>query len=287
MRFWTRFLLIFLVAQAFADDYVVMAPNFVPHGVVAKQIAPGTSRIISLTTTFAFCDSCEIWRDASIIESLPEKKDVDGSAFRFEVSLFDLTWPKTKNTDGANNWTGHNFGGGIFLNAHYGFWLEGGLSPMIVQWFGPFYLAAAYQFSFGRYYGHDADDEVDSDINENKFMGATNLGGGAMAFMNNHGLAFGAHGGIRDCHIINPGDKHYTSYDSYAGRPVSPAFRGGYQIDKWVAYYGVDFVSYTNLPLLAEADYKWHTAFLLSFEVGLKTGDNPVSFWSLVMSFMI
>ena len=287
MRLWTRFLLLFLMAYAFADDYVVMAPHFVPHAVVAKQIAPGTSRIFSLATTFAFCDSCEIKRDATVEENGSEKKDVESSAFRAEVSLWDLTWPKTKNIEGANDWNGHNFGGGIFLNLHYGMWLEGGLSPMIVQWFGPIYLAAAYQFSFGRYYGHDADDEVDSDINENKFFGSVNLGGGAMAFMNNHGLAFGAHGGIRDCHILNPGKDYYTSYDYSAGRPSSPQFRNGYQLDKWVFYYGVDFVSYTNLPLLAEADFKSHTAVLMSFEVGIKSGDNPATFWSFVMSFMI
>ena len=78
-----------------------------------------------------------------------------------------------------------------------------------------------------------------------------------------------------------------AAYDYSAGRPSSPQFRNGYQLDKWVFYYGVDFVSYTNLPLLAEADFKSHTAVLMSFEVGIKSGDNPATFWSFVMSFMI
>ena len=36
--------------------------------------------------------------------------------YRFNFTPFHITWPKLENTQGAENWSGHTFGGGFFLH---------------------------------------------------------------------------------------------------------------------------------------------------------------------------
>jgi hypothetical protein len=280
MRKTITFILFFAaIAIAKSDDHIISAPNFAPFAMTAKQIAPGTSRIFSLSTSSANRDSCNIPQK--------EAEDLYGSNFRFDLSLFSFTWPKTANTKGAENWTGHTFGGGVFLNTHYALPLEIGLSPTIVQWMGPFYIGATYQLTLGHYFGKDEDNKMTIHINSNKFTGSFNIGGGAMVFMNNHGWGFGTHGGMRDTRIINPGYRIYTGTDYRSGKKTNPEERPGYQKDDRVYYYGLDFLLYSNLPLLDESNSKGHSGFLTSIEVGVRPHVKSTPFWSLSFSLSL
>jgi hypothetical protein len=291
MRVFVLSLVLLLAGIALADDFVVTPSNLAPHAFTAKQIAPGTSRIFSVRSSYAACDSCNISGKTESTSSDPKlhyiDDDIVGSDFRLEINLFHFLWPKTQNIEGAENWTGHNFGGGLFLNAHYAYLLEAGLAPTIVQWLGPIYLGASYEFTFGRYYGRDEDDERSSDLAKNLFTGALNAGGGSMLFMNNHGLGLGMHGGIRQLHIINPGSRKYTSHDPRTGDEINPENQGGYHIQDWIFYYGFDIVGYTNLPLLKESNSKGHAAYAISLEMGVHTDDNPLIFWAFSFSLML
>jgi hypothetical protein len=280
MRTTVSFILI-IVALAFAksDDHSINAPNLSPFAITAKQIAPGTSRIFSINSSFANCDSCSIPYDKT--------EDLYGSNFRFDLSLFSCTWPITANTKGAENWTGHTFGGGLFLNSHYALPLEVGLSPTIIQWMGPFYIGATYQFTFGHYFGKDEKNKMTTDIKSNTFTGTFNIGGGAMLFMNNHGWGFGTHGGLRQTRIINPGSRAYTGTDSRWGNGINPQERTGYQKDDYVFYYGIDILFYTNVPLLEESNSKWHTGLLVSMESGIRPNVKSTPFWSISFSLLL
>lgn len=195
-------LIVFLCAfAAWADNYVVLSPSFVPQALLARQIAPGTQRFFSFTSIIGSCDSCNV--TGKIVSTSGDLQrhytddKIEGTSYRFEMNLFDFKWPRTENTAGAEHWDGNRLGGGIFLNAYYSALLKVGLYPMVVQWLGPLYLAATYDLSYGCYFGYDEDNAMTTDIYESLLTGSLNVGGGTMVFMNNHGLGVGLHGGLR------------------------------------------------------------------------------------------
>ena len=53
----TFFILFFASVSVWAGDDVITASNFVPQAMLAKQIAPGTSRSFSLGNSYISCDS--------------------------------------------------------------------------------------------------------------------------------------------------------------------------------------------------------------------------------------
>lgn len=103
--------LMVLAGATWADD-LIMPQNFSTHALVAKQIAPGTSRIIDFSTGSGGCDSCNVSGKTESNHYTDDK--ISGMLFRLDVSLFTLTWPKTENTEGGYNYKGNTFGGGIF-----------------------------------------------------------------------------------------------------------------------------------------------------------------------------
>lgn len=285
-------LIVFLCAfAAWADDYVVLSPSFVPQALLARQIAPGSSRIFSFSTSIGSCDYCNITGNivstSEDLQSHYSRDKVDGSNFRFEMNLVDFKWPRTKNTAGAEHWAGHRLGGGLFLNAYYSALLKVGLYPMVVQWLGPLYLAATYDLSYGCYFGYDEDNAMTTDVHESLLTGSLNVGGGTMVFMNNHGLGVGLHGGLRQMHIINPGSRVYTGTDYRTGSRIDPALQDGYHVEDWIYYYGIDFVGYTNIPLLKESNTKNHQGYIFSFEMGTRPDDNPLIYWAFSMSLLL
>ena len=199
----------------------------------------------------------------------------------------DISGSKTKNIEGAVDWRGHPFGGGIFLNAHYAFYLEAGVSPMIVQWLGPVYLGASYEFTFGRYYGHDEKNSLETSINKNYYTGSLNVCGGTMVFMNNHGIGIGAHGGMRQMRIINVGRLVNDSYNSRSGEYENTKFQDGYHMEDWLFYYSFDFAGYTNLPLLKESNSKGHAGYVMSMELGLHTDNTPLVYGAFSFSLFL
>ena len=158
---------------------------------------------------------------------------------------------------------------------------------MVVQWLGPIYLAATYDLTFGCYLGRDEDEATTIDIRENLLTGSLNVGGGTMVFMNNHGLGVGLHGGLRQMHIINPGSRAYTGTDYRTGNRIDPALQDGYHVENWIYYYGIDFVGYTNIPLLKESNTKNHQGYIFSFEMGTRPDDNPLIYWAFSMSLLL
>lgn len=281
----------FCFFAAWADDYIVLSPSFVPQALLARQIAPGTSRFLSFTSIIGSCDSCNV--TGKVISTSDDLKrhysddKIEGSSYRVEINLLDFKWPKTRNTAGAEHWDGHRLGGGLFLNAYYSAFLKAGLYPMLVQWLGPLYLAATYDLSYGCYFGWDEENAMTTDVHENFLTGSLNAGGGTMVFMNNHGLGFGIHGGIRQMHIINPGFRVYTSTDYRTGDRINPVLQEGYHVEDWICYYGADFVVYSNIPLLGESNSKKHSGFLVSIEMGTRPEDNPLIYWALSMSLLL
>jgi hypothetical protein len=283
--------IIFAWITAWAEDDIISPSNFAPQAIAAKQIAPGASRPFSFASSFVLCSQkTDKGTNADYCEtphSKIERKKLESLNFRIDGNIYNITWPKTENTKGAENWGGHSFGGGLFLNAHYSFLLEIGVTPMLVQWIGPIYVAAAYQLSLGHYFGTDEKNSLDTKTSQNQFTGTFNLGGGAMGFMNNHGLGLGAHGGIRQIQVLNAGYKEYTATDYRTGNRINPESRDSYKIKEWIFYYGLDLLTYTNLPLLNESDSKWHCGFMTSIEMGIRTEKNPLTYWSLSLSLII
>ena len=285
-------LIVYLCAfAAWADDYVVLSPSFVPQALLARQIAPGTQCFFSFTTNIGACDECNISGKIVSTSEDPQRHysndKIDGSGYRFDMKLYDFRWPKTENTSGAEHWEGNRLGGGFFLNASYSAFFKVGLYPMVVQWLGPIYLAATYDLTFGCYLGRDEDEATTIDIRENLLTGSLNVGGGTMVFMNNHGLGVGLHGGLRQMHIINPGSRAYTGTDYRTGNRIDPALQDGYHVENWIYYYGIDFVGYTNIPLLKESNTKNHQGYIFSFEMGTRPDDNPLIYWAFSMSLLL
>ncbi|MBR1745422.1 MAG: hypothetical protein IJ734_05515, partial [Fibrobacter sp.] len=276
-----------LAASVFADD-LVMAPLFTPQALIAKQIAPGTSKIFSISSTFGGCDSCNV-SGRTVQNTDPPvlvDDDISGSSyFRMDITPVSYTWPSTANPEGAENWSGHTFGGGFFLNFHYALHIEAGVAPSVVQWFGPIYVGASYELSFGRYYGKDSDGDTDFDKTRHLFTGAANFGAGSMTFMKFHGLGFGLHGGLRQFHIVSAGCS--DSESDVVGAPECTADGKQYHIQDWVFYYGIDFIGYTSLPLLKETNSKGHAAYSFTIESGIRTDDQRLMYWSLQWSFML
>ena len=291
MRKIILLVIIFAWVTAWAEDDVVLAPSFAPPAMAAKQIAPGTEYLFTIGNSLGACEpSSPTTMHSDLCRSNREygEDKISGFNARLDISLYSIMWPKTENTEGAENWYGHTFGGGLFLTMHYSIPLEIGVSPIIVQWLGPIYIGAAYDLSFGHYFGYNRTrkgNEVyytynfDAGVSTNNISGSLNLGGGTMFFMNNHGLAFGAHAGIRQLHIINAGEnlKDYPA----------TRFSKGYKLDKWIFYYGFEYASYSNLPLLKEANQKQHFFSIISYEMGLHTETNPVIYWSLSFSLLL
>ena len=287
----TFFILFFASVSVWAGDDVITASNFVPQAMLAKQIAPGTTRSFSLGNSYSSCDS-KTASDTHIDyckspNSYIAKKDIGGHNFRIDVNLFNLSWPKTENPEGAANWNGHTFGGGLFLSAHYSIILEAGITPMLIQWLGPFYIGASYDLTLGHYFGTDEKNRFDASIHKSQFTGSLNLGGGFMAFMSNHGIGFGTHGGIRQIQILNVGYKQYTATDYRSGNRINPEYKGDYQIKEWIFYYGLDFLTYSNLPLLKESNSKGHYGLLFSTEFGLRNDKKPLIFFAFSISLML
>ena len=291
MRKICLLIVFFCAFAAWADDYVVLSPSFVPQALLARQIAPGTQRFFSFTTNIGACDECNISGKIVSTSEDPQRHysndKIDGSGYRFDMKLYDFRWPKTENTSGAEHWEGNRLGGGFFLNASYSAFFKVGLYPVVVQWLGPIYLAATYDLTFGCYLGRDEDEAMTIDIRENLLTGSLNVGGGTMVFMNNHGLGFGLHGGLRQMHIINPGFREYTRTDYSTGNRVDPVLRDGYHVEDWIYYYGIDFVGYTNIPLLKESNPRSHQGYMFSFEMGTRPDDNPLIYWSFSMSLLL
>lgn len=291
MRKICLLIVFFCAFAAWADDYVVLSPSFVPQALLARQIAPGTQRFFSFTTNIGACDECNISGKIVSTSEDPQRHysndKIDGSGYRFDMKLYDFRWPKTENTSGAEHWEGNRLGGGFFLNASYSAFFKVGLYPMVVQWLGPIYLAATYDLTFGCYLGRDEDEATTIDIRENLLTGSLNVGGGTMVFMNNHGLGVGLHGGLRQMHIINPGSRAYTGTDYRTGNRIDPALQDGYHVENWIYYYGIDFVGYTNIPLLKESNTKNHQGYIFSFEMGTRPDDNPLIYWAFSMSLLL
>lgn len=273
-----RFLcfLLFVLAGLSWSEALITPQNFVTHALVAKQIAPGSSRVIDLTYASGNRDSCDVYGKTK------------SNAKRLNLSLFTLTWPKTKNLAGDYDYSGNAFGGGIFLNAHFSPILEVGFAPTFAQWLGPFYAAASYELSVGKYYGKDADEEMDFNLSTDfMFTGALNVGGGTMMFMNNHGLGFGLHGGLRQIHIVKPNFEKYTDYDRREGKKINPQEQQGFHAQDWLFYYGIDFAGYTNLPLLKETHSKGHAGYTISIETGVQQEDKPFSYFAFTFGLFL
>ena len=265
----TFFTILFAVAISWGSDDLAMAPNFAPHALEAKQIAPGTSHKFTFTITQS--------KGYQGKDEYGEVKDsINAYDYRFNFTPFHITWPKLENTQGAENWSGHTFGGGFFLDAHYSVLLKLGITPTVVQWLGPVYLSAAYDLTFGQYFGTNEKKEFETKYSEGKFTGAFNLGGGAIAFMNNHGLGFGVHGGGRQIHLINARiSKEY------------PEKSEGFHVNDKIYYYGLDIISYSNLPLLNETNSKSHFGMMTSFEMGVHSFKTPLVYWNVSLSLLL
>lgn len=265
-----------LLDFAMAGERLVFAPNLTPYALMAKQIAPGTTRAITMSGGWGSCDS-----------SCHSEAESDASAFRLETNLFKLMWPKTENLQGSENYTGHTFGGGLFLDMHIGYLLETGVAPTFVQWIGPFYIGASYEVSVGHYVGDDAKGNLTFEHSDNLLTQTLNVGGGTMLFMNNHGLGFGAHGGLRKIHLVNAGYDVKAGYNSRSGEYESSEPRDGFHAEDWMYYMGLEYVIYDNLPLLRETQSKGHSAAIFSFEGGFCTKKTSLSYISLTMSILI
>ena len=277
MRIIFVILLIFISTSAYAHELVSTAPSLTSHAILAKQIIPGTSKAISFSLINGGCDSC--FKDI--------KDKINGWSNRFDINLFNIIWPKIQQLDGAENWKGNLWGGGFFINAHYGLLLNAGISPIVIQWIGPFYIGATYELTISHNFGEDADNRFESSISTTKTTGTFNMGAGTIKFMNNHGLGFGIHGGLRNLHVISAGREAYTSYDSYAGKKINPKFREGYHVNDWVFYYGIDFTNYTNLPLLKESNRTKHWGYLISLEFGIPTKTHSFYFGNFSFSILL
>ena len=83
-------LLMFLAGATRADD-LIMSQNFSTHALVAKQIAPGTSRIIDFATGYGGCDSCNVSGKTVSNSDDPKKHytddEISGMMFRIDFSL--------------------------------------------------------------------------------------------------------------------------------------------------------------------------------------------------------
>ena len=263
------FTVLFAIATSWGYDDLAMAPNFAPHALEAKQIAPGTSHKFTFTIT-------QSKGNQGKDEDGEVKDSINAYDYRFNFTPFHINWPKLENKQGAENWSGHTFGGGFFLDAHYSILLKLGITPTIVQWLGPVYLSAAYDLTFGHYFGTNEKKEFETNYSESKFTGAFNLGGGAIAFMNNHGLGFGVHGGLRQIHLINARiSKEY------------PKNSEGFHVNDKIFYYGLDIISYSNLPLLNETNSKGHFGMITSFEMGVHSFNTPIVYWNISLSFLL
>jgi len=269
----TAVLLAFLTGFTFANQ-VTTAPVLSPFAFVAKQVAPGTSFTFEYSSLYGMCDSCKV--DDEIVDG--ELKAI--TFLRIDLSPLSFTWPRTQNTAGAYDWKGHTFGGGIFLNFHYAIPLEFGVSPVLVQWAGPIYLGASYDFSFVKYFGQKGN-ETNYDWSDQMFAGAANFVAGAMMFMNYHGFGFGGHGGLRQVHIASAGCTRKDYGDR--GCPVEGL---KFHIDDWVFYYGVDIITFSSVPLLKETRSKSHSGFALTFEAGIRKDGGPL-FWALNWSIFL
>ena len=267
-HFFCLFILVLAIAISWGSDDLAMAPNFAPFALEAKQIAPGASHKFTLTTTQS---KGTLDKD----DNENEKDSIKAADYRFNFTVFRITWPKLENTQGAENWSGHTFGGGFFVDTHYSILLKLGITPTVVQWLGPVYLSAAYDLSFGRYFGTNEKREFQTKYSESKFTGAFNLGGGTFAFMNNHGLGFGIHGGLRQIHLINA--KISRKY---------PEPSKGFHVNDKIYYYGLDIISYSNLPLLNETNSKSHFCILTSFELGVHSLKTPLVYWNISLSLL-
>jgi len=284
--------LLFVLTGLSWSEALITPQNFVTHALVAKQIAPGSSRVVDLTIAYGIGDTSYVSdktkSNANTNEQLSANEKIDAGTLRLNLSLFTLTWPKTKNLAGDYDYGGHTFGGGIFLNAHFSPILEVGFAPTFAQWLGPFYAAASYELSVGKYYGKDADEEMDFNLSTDfMFTGALNVGGGTMMFMNNHGLGFGLHGGLRQIHIVKPNFEKYTDYDRREGKKINPQEQQGFHAQDWLFYYGIDFAGYTNLPLLKETNSKSHMGYVMSIETGVQQEDKPFSYFAFTFGLFL
>ena len=263
------FTLVLAIAISWGSDDLAMAPNFAPLAMEAKQIAPGASHKFTLTIT----------QSKGVLDNDDNgevKDSINAYDYRLNFTVFRKTWPKLENTQGAENWSGHTFGGGLFLDAHYSILLKLGITPTIVQWLGPVYLSAAYDLSFGQFFGTNEKKEFETKYSESKFTGAFNLGGGTAAFMNNHGIGFGVHGGLRQIHLINTRiSKEY------------PKKSEGFHVNDKIYYYGLDIISYSNLPLLNESNSKSHFSIIASFEMGVHSFKTPLVYWNISLSLLL
>lgn len=279
MRKLFFFLILLASVIVWAGD-VILASSYVPQAILAKQIAPGTSHSITFGGSYVLCDpqkdSDSHIGDCKTPHHFVKSEDIDGAQFHIDFNLFKWTWPKTQNPEGDENWDGHFLGGGLFLNSHYAMAHEVGISPTIVQWIGPFYLGAAYDLSLGHY------------SSQNLFTGSFNLGGGFMGFMSNHGIGFGTHGGIRQMHFLNVGYKEeYSNTDNKIFNSSTPQYSGKHNIEENIFYYGLDFLIYSNSPLLNESNRKGHYAFLSSFEMGIRTDNNSLMYFAFSFSVLL
>jgi hypothetical protein len=265
---------------------------FTPHALLAKQIAPGSSKQFAITSIYGGCDSCNVSGNYERDAKTPTLADDDlsGTAlFRLDVTPFKIMWPKTTNTDGADYWTGHTFGGGLFASVHYTFPIELGIAPTVVQWLGPVYVAASYEFAFGRYYGKYADNGINFDDTRHLITGAFNVGGGSMLFMNHHGYGFGMHGGMRQFHLVSAGCTTKKDDDDThtVGSPQCPVEDKQYHLQDWMFYYGIDFIGYTSLPLLIESGSRNHGGYTISIESGIRTDDQRLMYWAIQWSILL
>ncbi len=270
------------------SDDMIMASSFAPYAVVAKQIAPGTSSVYSASFFNASCDSCNISGHTKNIDGNDVHVNdlIYGNGFKASASLLSLTWPLKGDVNGSDNHKGNLFGGGVFFSIHYSFLLEIGAELTAIQWFGPVYLGATYGINAGEYFGKDADNGFDLDLGTYEAVSTLNLGGGAMLFMNNHGLGYGMHCGLRRLHLVRADYEEYTGHDKH-GLENAPVRQEGLYDKGWAFYYGIDLTGYTNLPLLKENKKRGHSGYVFSLESGFYLKEHPVNFWSLTASLLL
>ena len=114
--------IIFACAITWAEDDVVLAPSIVPPAMAAKQIAPGVRYLFTIGNSLGACDPSTpkaMHSDFCRSEREYGEDKISGFNARLDINLYNITWPKTENTEGAENWYGHTFGGGMFLTTHY------------------------------------------------------------------------------------------------------------------------------------------------------------------------
>lgn len=243
-------------ANSYTEEASTMAPSIVPQAVLSRQ-KPSAMFIAGTNFFYYGCDSCDIngdFLDRSTGESDPQ---IRNSQTRIDGSVFNHTWGSA-----TNFWNG-----GFFLNLHYTFDMEIGASPMLVQWVGPVYLGATYEWSAGKYKNNNAES-----VSLN--TGAFNIGAGTMQFFDFLKFGIGMHGGVRDIHIMDAEDEM---------NPYSHHKREEFHIHDCLWYYGFDF-AYLHIPRIFQSPNS--SAIIASVEIASQIKRTPLSYWALSISFI-